>query len=666
MRFPLTGFIYKSVARKLSFSMALAALCVFMAFSYFAALSSSRQLREEMEAKEALMADIAARSFSEPLWNYNIIGTESIALGFFRDRDLAGVVVTDDRGRQLYNQKASGIAYEKKYLTIVDAPIIYKFDEIGRVQLTFTDYYLRQELIERAIGKLVENLILISFLIAAISLASTIITRPIKILSKETDYIAAGNLEGQIHVGSSDEIGQLAEKFNNMTRELRLVMQKQEEAMASLAASQEKFAKAFQSSAEVIGIIRLRDGVVLDLSDSFYQLAGLVSEQVLGQSVKGLAVWPKLSDGEALLGKLQDRLDINKLEIVWQDAAGVNLTGLFSARYMEINLEPCMLFIWHDVTEQQIAEHTLQETLDYLEQIVEERTRELTIVNKELRTTNEELSYALDALKKTQNQLIQSEKMAALGGLVAGVAHEINTPVGVAFTAATYVQELQQRYRDIYQSGKMQRQDFEAYQEKIDATVKMIYDNLRRAATLIGSFKQVSIDQSSEERREFDVCKYLNELLVSLHPQIKKSAQQICVDCPAECRVVSYPGALAQIVTNLLMNSLLHGFQPQDPGRIKIGVHLDGKNICVEYSDDGVGMTPEVASHIFDPFFTTKRGQGGTGLGLHIIYNIVTIQLDGEISCHTQLGQGTLFSIRYPVELPGRGEEQRKEAPDDR
>jgi C4-dicarboxylate-specific signal transduction histidine kinase len=326
-----------------------------------------------------------------------------------------------------------------------------------------------------------------------------------------------------------------------------------------------------------------------------------------------------------------------------------------------------MLFIWHDVTEQRIAEHTLQETLDYLEQIVEERTQELTAVNQELRATNEELSSTLDILRKTQNQLIQSEKMAALGGLVAGLAHEINTPVGIAFTAATYVQELQQRYREIYQSGKMQRQDFETYQEKIDATVKMIFDNLQRAATLIGSFKQVSIDQSSEEWREFDVGKYLGELLVSLHPQLRKSSQQVCVDCPEACRVISYPGALAQIITNLLINSLLHAYQPQDPGQITIKVALDGGRLCVEYRDDGVGMTPEVASHIFDPFFTTKRGQGGTGLGLHIIYNIVTIQLGGEINCQTQPGQGTAFFIRYPVVAVSDASGQPgKEASDDR
>lgn len=282
------------------------------------------------------------------------------------------------------------------------------------------------------------------------------------------------------------------------------------------------------------------------------------------------------------------------------------------------------------------ANARLQEYSDSLEQKVAERTAEL--------------SQTLENLKNTQNQLVEAEKMAALGGLVAGVAHEINTPVGVGVTAASLLENKTAAFRQIYQGGQMKRSDLEKYLDTAEQSSAMILRNLHRAAELIQSFKQVAVDQSSEERREFPIKHYLEEILLSLRPQLKRTKHTIDIQGSDDLILNSYPGIFAQIVTNLIMNSLLHAYEPEEAGLLTFAFEQANNRFIFEYSDDGQGIAEENLSKIFDPFFTTKRGQGGSGLGLHIIYNLVTQKLGGAIRCQSQVGQGTKFIISLPLE----------------
>lgn len=292
----------------------------------------------------------------------------------------------------------------------------------------------------------------------------------------------------------------------------------------------------------------------------------------------------------------------------------------------------------------------IKKTNDQLEIKVELRTQDLLAMNEELKAVNEELQQTLETLRQTQTQLIQSEKMASLGNLVAGISHEINTPVGVGVTATSHLQKITQDFIKLYEGGGLRRQDLMEYLSDSKEATTIIFSNLERASQLIQSFKQVSVDQSSEEKRVFNVKHYLGEILLSLHPKLKKTQHKIIVDCDENLDVDGFPGAFGQIITNLVMNSLIHAYEPEQVGKIEIVIKKQANNqIYLTYSDDGKGMSQEIVGKIFNPFFTTKRGKGGTGLGLYILYNIIAQQFGGTIQCISKLGKGTKFIIGFPL-----------------
>ncbi|MEG5062674.1 ATP-binding sensor histidine kinase [Microcoleus sp. B3-A4] len=281
--------------------------------------------------------------------------------------------------------------------------------------------------------------------------------------------------------------------------------------------------------------------------------------------------------------------------------------------------------------------NNLQEFNQNLEQLVCDRTHEL--------------SNALNNLKATQSKLVEAEKMASLGGLVAGVAHEINTPIGVGVTVASALAEHTTEFASTYKSGKMKRSELEEFLDIATTSSNTLLTNLNQAAALVRSFKEVAVDRSSEERRTFRVRDYLDEILIQLKPKLRNSKHSIEIKGDTKIALDSYPGALSQIITNLLMNSLIHAYEPGASGKLAFDWQQEGSRLRLEYSDDGQGIPPENLSKIFEPFFTTKRGQGGSGLGLHIVYNLVTQKLLGEIECKSEVGVGTKFIIKLPVQI---------------
>lgn len=249
-----------------------------------------------------------------------------------------------------------------------------------------------------------------------------------------------------------------------------------------------------------------------------------------------------------------------------------------------------------------------------------------------------------------QDELLHSEKLAALGGLVAGVAHEINTPVGIGLTAASYLDDQVHVFEKIYTEGRVKRSEMEGFIRTARESSALLITNLRRAADLVRSFKQVAVDQSSEMRRHFALKPYVNEVLLSLHPKLKRTQHTVSVRCADDIALDSYPGAFSQIITNLVMNSLIHGFENLEQGHIVIDATMEGAELLLRYSDDGKGMGADLLKHMFEPFFTTKRGQGGSGLGMHVVYNLVTQTLRGRIDAASSPGQGVLFTLHIPLE----------------
>ncbi len=262
---------------------------------------------------------------------------------------------------------------------------------------------------------------------------------------------------------------------------------------------------------------------------------------------------------------------------------------------------------------------------------------------------NQELADALQQLQATQAQLVEAEKMASLGGLVAGIAHEINTPIGIGLIAASTLASEANKADTAYKNKQLKGSGLKAFFENAISGSNLILNNLERASKLIKSFKQVAVDQSNLEKRDFAVKSYIEEILLSLKPQLKKNQHHITIDGEEYLTICSYPGAFSQIITNLIMNSLAHAYQEEEVGYLSFAIHSESEQLVIEYQDDGCGIPAEHLSKVFEPFFTTKRGKGGTGLGMHITHDLITKKLNGTIKVKSVVGTGTTFTISLPL-----------------
>ncbi|THC44277.1 GAF domain-containing protein [Massilia sp. Mn16-1_5] len=276
------------------------------------------------------------------------------------------------------------------------------------------------------------------------------------------------------------------------------------------------------------------------------------------------------------------------------------------------------------------ADHRLRQTKERLEE------------------QNAALNTALTQLQQAQGELVRQEKLASLGRLVAGVAHEINTPLGICVTATSHLVEELRLTREELGAGEMTEDSLNGFLDIVDQSLRIMTTNTQRAAALVRSFKQVAVDQSSDDIRSFNLRNYLNEVLLSLQPKLKGRPVKVEVACPADVVLESYPGAVSQIVTNMLMNSLVHGFEHDEKGAIAIRVSVENEVVSLSYADDGAGMDQDTLDKLFDPFFTTKRGNGGSGLGAHILYNLVTGALGGSVHAHSAPGEGLRYELSFP------------------
>jgi two-component system NtrC family sensor kinase len=281
-----------------------------------------------------------------------------------------------------------------------------------------------------------------------------------------------------------------------------------------------------------------------------------------------------------------------------------------------------------------------------LVKVSDRQQEQLSTLNQELAKRRAEAEEALERLKQAQESLIQSEKLASLGALVAGVAHEINTPVGIALSCASHLADATRDMQALFEKDDIGVEDFERYMATASDTARLILGNCERAASLIRSFKQVAVDRTSSERRRFDLKSVIEETLESLKPQIRLGGHQAEIDCPPGIVIDGYPGALSQVLANLAQNALAHAFDSGTSGLLRIeACALEAGRVRLVFADNGKGIPPQHLGRIFDPFFTTKRGAGGSGLGLHIVYNLVTGPLGGAIDVASAPGQGTRFTL---------------------
>ncbi|MCF2949250.1 ATP-binding protein [Paraglaciecola aquimarina] len=278
-----------------------------------------------------------------------------------------------------------------------------------------------------------------------------------------------------------------------------------------------------------------------------------------------------------------------------------------------------------------------------LEEKVQQRTQAL-------KEANNELIQTLEKLHQFQRQIVQNEKMASLGDMVAGVAHEVNTPIGLGVTASTMMLDRLADVRKSFENKSLKASALSKFMVEGEENLNIIYRNLNRAAELISSFKQVAVDQSSENNRVFSFSKLMEEILMSMRPKLKKVQHKINVHCADSLYIESKAGPINQIIINLIMNSIIHGFEHIECGEINISIDLvENSKIRIVFTDNGRGISTDMRQRIFDPFVTTKRGQGGSGLGMHLVYNLVTQALNGSISLVSEEQKGVKFDILFPV-----------------
>jgi signal transduction histidine kinase len=271
----------------------------------------------------------------------------------------------------------------------------------------------------------------------------------------------------------------------------------------------------------------------------------------------------------------------------------------------------------------------------------------------ELRAAKESAEKALDDLRAAQQNLIAAEKLAALGGLVAGVAHEVNNPIGISLTVASSFARRCADFSKEVEAGPLRRSRLDEFLEGGRDAANQLVANLQRAGELVQSFKQVAVDRSHADRRQFDLRESTDHIVASLRPALKKSQVALTIDVPPGIVMDSYPGSYGQVLTNLFLNSVIHAFPSGRTGSIIVEARPTSGAVDIFVSDDGIGMSDEIQRRAFDPFFTTRRNEGGTGLGLHIIFNLVNQQLGGRIMLESKLGWGTRFRIVLPRIAPG-------------
>ena len=372
-----------------------------------------------------------------------------------------------------------------------------------------------------------------------------------------------------------------------------------------------------------------------------YRLLGLDEDWMSTDSSRRLASYTSLWPGDYQLqlrgmgrsGEWSEpySLTVRVVPAWWQTgwALGLLIALLLVATYVVVH--------WRTLR--------LRQAQQNLQRLVDQRTAELSRAKRHA-------EEALDELRGAQSQLVAAEKMASLGQLVAGVAHEINTPIGIAVTAASHLLEENRSGEAKLESGKLTRSDLRRWRETVEEATRLVLTSLERASVLIASFKQVSVDQTSEQRRRFDLATFLAEVKTSLLPSFRRSRHELDIECPSGIELDTYPGALFQVMMNLVNNATMHAFEEGQVGHMRVRAELVGERLHLYFKDDGKGMERATVARAFDPFFTTRRGQGGSGLGLHVVYNLTTHLLAGKVELSSEPGQGTEFLIDIPCTAP--------------
>lgn len=592
---------------------------------------------------------LAAISFEDPIWNLNIVSIKEISDALFEDKEIGYIQVNAVGNDEVYSKYKTDEIYSDKNLLIKKVEISKSDLPIGEVTIGITKYYMLKDIQDYITTTIMRILVMAFVLWLAINLVSRIVTKSIYELSLGTDEIANGNLTHSLSVKSNDEIGELASKFNNMTKSLYNMLQERNEAINEVKASEEKFNKAFNYSADVIAIVRLKDKLYLEINQSFLRILGYTRDEIIGHYSSELNLWVNEEHHLKIFEILDSGGLIRNEEVTWYTKYGDIRVGLFSTEIIEINSIPCIIFVWNDITEKKWANEVLKRANDELENKVNERTKQLQITLMELEKQHDEL-------KSTQLKLIQSEKMASLGTLVAGVAHEINNPINYTYLSSKALQN----DLDNFKKEMMYLLDgnddevinfFEVYFKKFFDSVNIILEGSNQIKTVVSDLRLFSrLDEAT--KKEINVSEAIETTIRLVKTQYTKQIK-FTTDFHTDGKIECYPSQLNQVFLNIIVNACQaiakrnNDYEDQKKGLINITLSKNHKEVIIEFDDNGCGMTEEVKSKIFEPFFTTKPMGEGTGMGMAISYGIVE-RHNGKIEIKSQVGKGSTITVLLP------------------
>ena len=521
-----------------------------------------------------------------------------------------------------------------KNLIINKSTLSFNSFNLGELKISYT-----KSIINEKIKRIKDNILQFSILLY-FSLLITILPiiysfiKPIKKLIAVTTEISSGNLDSQIDINRKDEIGLLANKFKLMQTSIK-------DQQLSLK-KQIIFRELLMNTVNIPILIKDKKRKIIDCNSSFASFCGKNKSDIIGKNIQYLFGDKNTEETNSIDTELLKKGGSNYSTIKLPNAKNeLRDIIIYKNTYKDIhNNVEWIVGSYFDITDINKAKEKIENFNIELKKKVYERT-------VELEESNHELEISLENLKQTQDKLIESEKMASLGGLVAGIAHELNTPIGIGITGSSHFLELTKDIIKKFENKDMSQNDFIEYTNDSYDLAHLIYLNLKKSNHLIKSFKQISVDQTSEEKRSFELKNYIDEILISINSVLRKRNIKVIVSAEESISLDSYPGAISQIITNLIFNSLNHAYEENEDGLIRIELSKEKKKIRIVYKDYGKGIKKENLNKIFDPFFTTNRNKGGTGLGLNIIYNIITTQLKGNISCDSQEGAGVKFIIDF-------------------
>ena len=525
----------------------------------------------------------------------------------------------------------------------------YQGAEVGQLEIFASLDGVYARLIDKVIF-VVASQVIISLLLSVVILA-LVHQVVIKHLVKMVSYIRTASpdgvekpllLDGREERRHDNELDELADAFN-FARAKTISEFNARQLVNEKLSYERDFSKTVINYSNTV-ICCLNKDLTIDSSNpAGSEITGLTVDEILGQD--WLSIFVDSKQQSDLRQALQRYESFESIEIPLNSKTARSSTLIWSfAPFYDAGSIRFMIGFGQDVTQLKHAELQLTLLNNQLEEKVIKRTASL-------KESNTKLAVAFEDLKYAQQSLVETEKLASLGRLVAGVAHEINTPIGISVTVNSALEIEYKKIDQLLKDQILTKKTLEHFVSRVGEAVVLMGRTLETASDLVQNFKQVSADQVSSKRRVFDLKTMISELLATLAPTYKQHSIQQQV--PDGISLDSYPGSLAQVITNLTTNALTHGYDEEDKGTISIDIEsIEQHKVQIVFKDNGKGIAVSNIDKVFEPFFTTKRGSGGTGLGLNIVHNIVTSILGGRIRVQSELGKGTVFTIELPLVAP--------------